>query len=177
MQLSVPVIAAIPNRPELGYLDCETQQVVCTAWSANLPTLWHFGLPQKQTSPGVSTPRTPIHIVPLNMTTVTTEDVIKVAKDRAWETYPEYEGMLHPIDGQFRQYGILIPFGWFMWGMGSTPSWLIMIAISFFSRQWMAQRAVHTPGMPAAQGPAGGQPAPAAAPAAAGRGGGGKKRK
>ena len=175
MQLSVPIMAAIPNRPQFGYLDCEAEQVLCTAWSANLPAAWHFSFPQQQTAAGVSTPRTPLQIVPFNMTTVTTGDVIKVVKDRAWENYPEYEGMLHPIDGQLRQLGLLEPFGWLMWGMGSTPSWLIMIAISFFSRQWMAQRAAHAP-IAGAQPAAGGQPAAAPA-AAAGRGGGGKKRK
>lgn len=88
--------------------------------------------------------------------------------------------MLHPLDGVLAQFGVQEYLGWVIYGMGTTPSWIIMIGISFLSRQFMSSRT--TPKRPdifAGQRPAGGAaPAPAAKPATPGSAGkGGKKRR
>lgn len=95
---------------------------------------------------------------------------------------PEYTGVLHPLDGPLARFGVQEYLGYFIWAMGSTPSWVIMIAISFFSRQIMGRRLTggagrNAPDIYANNRPAGAAPAAAkpATPGSAGKGG--KKRR
>lgn len=64
------------------------------------------------------------------------------------------------------RFGVQEWFGYLIWGMGTTPSWLIMIVLSFVSRQIMGRRMANR-NMPDIHG----KPQPQAAPASpAGRG-------
>jgi len=180
---SVPLLAALPQPAgspplHLGIIDCEKEEVLCTSWASSLPSVYHFNVPKKSEPQA----KTPLHIVPLNISNTTTSDIISIpnASKSRYTEFDEYTGLLHPLDGWVAKLGLLQPFGYLMWGFGSTPSWVMMIGISFVSRQIMGRRmggnrsAGPTPGQPQpqqAQTPA--RPAPAAAP----RSGGGRKRK
>lgn len=118
------------------------------------------------------------------MTTVTAQDIVRLASQapnsRIMEV-PLYDGGLHPVDGWVAKLGVQQYLGQIISFMGTTPSWLIMIGISFFSRQFMSRRVGNrsAPDIYGAQRPAGAaQPGPAAAaarPPTPGKGG--KKRR
>ncbi|OQV07655.1 hypothetical protein CLAIMM_12058 [Cladophialophora immunda] len=99
---SVPLLTALPQPAGsppliLGLLDCEKDEVLCTAWASGVPVIYHFLLP-KQSEQGA---KTPLHIIPLNVSTITVSDITslpRASKSRYLE-YPEYTGLLHPIDG------------------------------------------------------------------------------
>lgn len=89
---------------------------------------------------------------------------------------------MQPIDGALQKYGMQLPFGMLIWVMGAVPSWLMMIVISFVSRQMMNRRMNEGPGGIPRQGApvAGGAPPPAAAAgkaSPAGKGAAGSKKK
>lgn len=166
----------------LGKIDCEKEAVLCGGWALGCPGIYHFLVPQKSSTPA----STPGRYVDLNVTTVTPQDIVRLASNapnsRIMEV-PIYDGALHPIDGWMAKYGLQEYLGYVISFMGSTPSWVIMIAISFFSRQIMSRRMVNrnAPDIYGSQRPAGAaQPAaPAAArPATPGSAGkAGKKRR
>ena len=146
--------------------------------------MYHFLVPAK----GAENGKTPLHIVYLNMTTTTVGDITSIPSSgkARYAEQEEYTGVLHPFDGTLAKYKLLTPMGYALWILGSTPSWLMMIGISFVSRQIMSRRMGSRPGfgtgagsIPQAAGGGGAaaQPAPAAAGPASPRGGGGKKKK
>jgi hypothetical protein len=110
-----------------------------------------------------------LRIIPLNITTATTSDILSIpsnAKSRYLD-FEEYTGSVHPPDGWLAQYGLLIPMGYVLWFMGTTPSWVMMVIISFASRQIMSRRMGNRPGPGAYQAerpraPSGAMPPPAA---------------
>ncbi|PYH45219.1 aminoacyl-tRNA hydrolase [Aspergillus saccharolyticus JOP 1030-1] len=132
---SVILFSADPTSPNLARLDCEANQVLCAAWSASAPSIWHFEVPQAQLGEGRAP--TTLHTAHLNTTTVTPETIYKLHSEKHFETSPAYEGVLHPTDGFFAKNGLLLPLGYVMWGFGSIPSWLFMLFISFFSRTFI----------------------------------------
>jgi len=75
--------------------------------------------------------------MPIHPNNVTTQDIVKIYTEKAYLEQPEYTGAYHPIDGWLQRFRLLEPIGYAMWGMGTTPSWLLMIGISFLSRQLM----------------------------------------
>ena len=175
------MLAALPSSNtaplHLGYLDCEKEAVLCTAWGTTLPSIYHFSVPKK-TDPQAPVP---LHIVNLNITTTTVDDFVTIPSTTKarYLKYPEYAGALHPFDGWLAKFNLHIPFGYAMWGFGSTPSWLMMIVISFFSRQIMSKRLNNAPGIPVQGGgvPAAPQAQTPARPAGGAPRSGGKKRK
>jgi hypothetical protein len=175
----VPLLSALPQQNlRLGRLDCEKEEVLCTGWAASLPSVYHFLVPHK--AEGVSQ-KVPLHIIPLNISTTEISDItaIPTSSKSRYAEFDAYTGLLHPFDGVLAKMQMLVPLGYLLWIVGSTPSWLMMIGISFVSRQIMSRRMSNRTGFGSAA-PAGGA-APAPAPAAAGpaspRGGSGKKRK
>jgi hypothetical protein len=117
------------------------------------------------------------------MTTTTVADIVSIpssSKSRYLD-YDENTGAMHPLDGWLHQFGLQLPFGYVMWAFAAVPSWMMMIGISFISRQVMSRRMAGgqgqsipdpaAPNVQQAQTPS--RPAPAAAP----KSGGGKKRK
>ncbi|KIX99576.1 uncharacterized protein Z520_05152 [Fonsecaea multimorphosa CBS 102226] len=180
---SVPLLAALPQPAgspplKLGMVDCEKDEVVCTAWASGVPVIYHFLLPKQSEQEA----KTPLYIIPLNVTTTTVSDITslpRASKSRYLE-YDEYTGLMHPFDGLLAKTGLLQPFGYFMWALGTMPSWLMMLGISFISRQIMSRRMAGGRGIPAAadaQQPAAPRAAPAAPASQPKAGGGGSARK
>lgn len=132
-----------------------------------MPAIWHFLTPATASNPDAPTD---IRIIRLNTTTAKTEDILSIPSTSSsrYLDYTPYEGILHPIDGTFQKFGVAVPFGYALWILGAVPSWLMMLVISFASRQIMSKRMSETPGLggpaPAqgAQGQAQAQPAAAA---------------
>lgn len=103
----------------------------------------HFNFPILPYPNASPQPASEYRYADLNRTTVTPQDIFKLvsgAPDSKIFEYPVYEGFLHPVDGWMVRYGLLEYFGYLIWGMGTTPSWIVMIIISFVSRQIMSRR-------------------------------------
>ncbi|KAH8697713.1 hypothetical protein BGW36DRAFT_379273 [Talaromyces proteolyticus] len=135
---STALFAADPTAPNLAYLDCEKEPILCSIWAGAPPTVWHYQLPQVH--PGEKRPPVPLHIVYLNHTTVTPETIYKIHSEKTYQAEPAYEGVLHPFDGTLAVYGLNVPVGYIMYGFSVVPSWLMMIGISFLSRTIMGRR-------------------------------------
>jgi len=140
---AVPLFAGDPSAPSLGYLDCEKEGVLCSMWAANPPSLWHFQIPIAQ--PGQPKPSTPLHIVHVNTTAVTSEEIYKVYSEKAYEKASAYEGAFHPMDGWLVKIGLNVILGYVAFWFGKIPSWLLMIGVSFLSRSLMSRRMRPTP--------------------------------
>ncbi|RMD39969.1 hypothetical protein DV735_g5155, partial [Chaetothyriales sp. CBS 134920] len=158
---SVPQLSALPQENlRLGYMNCDEQEVLCTAWQAVPPSIYHFLVPS--TNPPDQ--KTPFRAIFLNHTTTTVDKIVSIpsGSQSGYLETDEYTGALHPFDSSLAKLYLLEPLGQFIWILGNTPSWLIMIVISFASRNFMGRgvprRPPITPGQQAAQ----------AAPAAAG---------
>jgi hypothetical protein len=135
MQESAAILASTIPPPRLGRVDCDKDNLLCTTWSTGIPELWHFliSIPTSGQPRGPS----PLHIMPIHPKNVTSQDMVKIHTQKAYLDQPEYTGAYHPIDGWLQRFRLLEPLGYAMWFMGSTPSWLLMIGISFLSRQLM----------------------------------------
>lgn len=181
----MPLITALPQSASdpvlhIAKIDCDLDEVLCTAWVANMPSVYHFLIP-RQSDPQA---KTPLHIVDLNHTAVTATEIVNIKSQKSYLNKEEYTGALHPIDGWLRKFNILTPMGYVLWGFGTIPSWMMMIGISFLSRQFMSKRVGNRGGLGAGdivppQGPTAQQPRAAAGPASpagAGRAGGKKRR-
>jgi hypothetical protein len=81
-----------------------------------------------------------LHITHINGTTVSATEILKVHTEKTYLEQEEYTGFLHPIDGPVAKYGLTQPLGYVLWFFGTTPSWVMMIGISFLSRQIMSRR-------------------------------------
>ncbi|TVY43933.1 hypothetical protein LSUB1_G000886 [Lachnellula subtilissima] len=143
-----------PTAPQLGYLNCDDQPVLCNSWGAGPPSLWIME---------VSAPPAPVdvRVKSLNATTTTVQTFTDLHSTKEWKSKPLYEGYFHPFDGIFAQYGLAVPLGYLFWGFAVIPSWMFMIGISFISRTFMSNRS-------AGPNPRAGGAAPAAAPARVG---------
>ncbi|CAD0092850.1 unnamed protein product [Aureobasidium mustum] len=147
---AVSLLSAVPSAPQLGRLDCEKEPQLCNAWGAGAPSVIYMQLPQPL--PDQTTPATTVYYLPLNRTTVTAQDIVELATEKAFKEKTPYEGFFHPFNGMLAQTGLAIPFGWVVYGFSVMPSWALMIGISFFSRTFI-------------MGPQGGAAARPAAPA------------
>lgn len=116
-------------------MDCENNQVLCSAWSASTLTVWYFRVPQAQD--GVDRPETPLHIVRVNGTTVTAEDMFKIYADKTYLEVPKDDSNLHPVDSWAAKTGANIVLGYVVYGFSAIPSWVFMVGISFMSRALM----------------------------------------
>ncbi|EED24467.1 conserved hypothetical protein [Talaromyces stipitatus ATCC 10500] len=138
---SIPLFAADPTSPNLGYVDCEKEAILCSILAAAAPTIWHLDLPQVH--PGEKRPEVPLHVVHLNFTTVTPETVYNVHAEKTWQKEDRYEGWLHPYDSFLAETGLNVPLGHVIYYFSVIPSWLTMIGISFLSRNVMGRRAAN----------------------------------
>ena len=132
---SATAFAADPTAPNLASLNCDTAAVLCTIWAAGPPAIWHIEVPV--TSVHQSRPATTIHIVPLNATTSTAQEIIEIHYGKTYEKRGVYEGAFHPFDGWLAKYGLNVPLGYVLFGFSMVPSWMFMILISFVSRTVM----------------------------------------
>jgi len=152
------LLSADPSAPHLGYINCDDQPILCSIWVAGPPAVWYFQLPISTVDQ--SKPATTLHIVTLNTTTITTQDIVQIHTKKTYENVAPYEGIFHPFDGWVAQLGLNIPIGYVLWVFGIVPSWAMMVGISFFSRSFLSRRV----GNAGAQ-PRGAAPAAGAAPA------------
>ncbi|KAJ5584304.1 uncharacterized protein N7459_004104 [Penicillium hispanicum] len=152
---SVLLFSADPSSPNLGLLDCEEERVLCSAWSSGAPSVYYYQVPKAQPAEEERLP-TPLHVVYMNSTTVTPEELYQVHSKKNFEHFPAYEGALHPIDGWVAKYNLIIPLGYAIYAIGAVPSWMFMIGISFFSRTFMGRRMGNVGQAPQARPPAAG---------------------
>ena len=131
-QESAVVLAADPAAPHLAYVNCDAEAILCAAWAAGVPTIWHIQLPVTQ--PDQSRPATTIHIVPLNTTSTTAAEIVKIHTSKTYEEVPVYEGAFHPFDGYLAKFGLSQPFAYVLTAFSMVPSWAFMIVISLASR-------------------------------------------
>ena len=129
------ILAADPTAPNLGYINCDTQGVLCATWMAKPPTIWHIQRPVSKEDQ--STPASTIFINYPNITTTTVGDVVSLHSGKKYETGILYEGYFHPLDGPLAQMGVNKILGYIIFGFGLIPSWAFMVIISFVSRTIM----------------------------------------
>ncbi|KAK2625838.1 hypothetical protein QTJ16_005150 [Diplocarpon rosae] len=122
-----------PAAPNLGYLDCENQPILCSAWSAGPPSLFFFEVSAKP-APVIQ------RSMSLNVTTTEVSTFTDLLSTQSYKSYPAYEGVFHPFDGFFARNGLAVPLGYFFWAFGAIPNWVVMIGISFLSRSFMSKR-------------------------------------
>lgn len=129
---SAALFAADPTSPHLGYLDCETEKVLCAMWFAGPAAVWYIQLPVPAVDQ--SKPATTVHIVKLNTTSTTAREIMEIHTKKTYEKTPVHEGWFHPFDGPLARYKLNVPIGYFLWAFSLVPSWTFMLLISFISR-------------------------------------------
>jgi len=147
------LLSVKPNAPHFGYINCDSQPVLCNSWAAGPPNLWIID---------VAAPPAPVDIrlVNLNTTTTTVKTFTDLHSTKKYKNRAPYVGYFHPFDGQLAQYHVAVPLGYALWVMAIIPSWAFMILVSFISRNIMSKRTLGPqPGQP---GGAARAPAPAA---------------
>ncbi|KAK4189926.1 hypothetical protein QBC35DRAFT_449743 [Podospora australis] len=147
---SAAKFAVLPQSPNLGYVNCDDQPVLCNSWSASTGVLWLF----EMNAPPI---QSDIYVKRLNLTTVTGDDIVKhyqaEPRDVKWRKFAA-DSYFHPFDGFFARYNLAVPLGYLFWGLNVVPSWAMMLGVSFLSRSMMNRNRFDGP-------PRGGAPAPA----------------
>ena len=126
------IFAADPSAPSLARLHCDEQPVLCHAWLAGPAAVWYIEIPKPAQDQSKSA--TDIRVIPLNSTTVTTDELVQIHREKTYLKRPLLESRFHPFDGQLAQYRLNIPVAYVLWGMGVVPGWASMLIISFVSR-------------------------------------------
>jgi hypothetical protein len=124
------LFAVNPAAPHLGYLNCDNQPVLCNSWGAGPPSLWIMHVASKPAP-------VDIRLMNLNATTTTVKTFTEIHSTQSWQQKTPFSGYFHPFDGQLAQYHLAVPLGYIFWGLAIVPSWLIMILVSFISRNIM----------------------------------------
>lgn len=132
------ILAADPTAPKLGYVNCDSQGVLCATWMAKPPTIWHVQRPVAKEDQ--STPASTIYVNYLNVTTTTVGDMVSLHSGKKYETGVLYEGYFHPLDGPLAQMGVNKIVGYIIFGFGMVPSWAFMVIISMVSRTIISRR-------------------------------------
>lgn len=119
-----------PTAPHLGYVNCDSQPVLCNSWAAGPPGLWVMNVrPRPYESD--------LHIVHVNVSTASVQSFQDARTNEAWRGVDKYEGYFHPLDGQLALYGVAKPLGYMFWVFNVVPNWLFMMVISFVSRSFL----------------------------------------
>lgn len=124
------LFAVDPSAPHLAVLNCDQSPVLCHSWSASPAALWIFDI-------GAPGTKTDLHKVRLNTTSTDVQTFQDIKSKKEYKSEAPAEGYFHPFDGQLRQLGLATPAGYILWVFSVVPSWLMMISISFASRQFM----------------------------------------
>lgn len=129
------LFAADPTAPKLGYINCDTNAILCAIWAARPPSIWHIQLPvvQKDQSRAATT----VRILKLNATTTTAKDMMNIHAQKTYQKADVYEGAFQPFDGWLAQTGLATPLGYAMFGFSLVPTWGLMLLVSFVSRSLM----------------------------------------
>lgn len=131
--------------PQLGYINCDVSPVLCAMWAARPITLWHIQFPAihvhsgESSSSSSSSPssETTVHVISLNMTSTTAEELLHIHTQKTYEAAPVYDSIFHPFDGALAEYGVALPVAYVIAGFSMIPTWTYMIIISFVSRNIM----------------------------------------
>ncbi|CAN8104421.1 unnamed protein product [Discula destructiva] len=131
---SAPQIAALPDAPHIGYIDCDAQPILCNACSAGAGSIWLFEL-LPEPAP------VDIYMRRMNLSTVEPASFVELYKTREDKSqFTKKEGYFHPFDGELAKYGISVPVAYLLWGLSVVPSWAMMLGVSFLSRTMMSRR-------------------------------------
>ena len=87
-------------------------------------------------------PRSPdatidLRIIPLNSSTITTTELVKIYVDKTWQKYGLYQGLFHPFDGLLAKSGLALPYGYLMSYVTRLPTWAPLVIVSLLSRSFM----------------------------------------
>ncbi|KAK5997234.1 hypothetical protein PT974_02588 [Cladobotryum mycophilum] len=108
--------ADVPETPHMAILNCEDQPILCNSWSA-----------------GAGSRR-------FNLTTVTTEELLKLQASGTREEFTLLDSWFHPFNGKITELGLSVPFGYTVWVFNLIPQWLFMLIVSLVSRTMMSNR-------------------------------------
>jgi hypothetical protein len=147
--------ATLPNTPHMGYLNCEDQGILCTAWSSATGNLWIFEMLPPPADINIYRKR-------LNLTTTTTKTFADLQSVTTREELKKLDSVFHPFNGWMAKNGLALPVAYVLYVFNMIPNWMIMLIVSFASRSLMSRRMDNhaNRGEGAA---AGGAPAPAPA--------------
>ncbi|KAL7798206.1 hypothetical protein V8C37DRAFT_369087 [Trichoderma ceciliae] len=126
--------AELPNTPHMGIINCDNQPVLCNAWSAHVGNIWAFEMLPKPAPIDVYKKR-------LNLTTVTTDELIKAHEAGNKEGFALLDSWFHPFNGKITELGLSVPVGYLIWAFGLLPNWAFMLIVSFASRSMIGNRA------------------------------------
>ena len=129
------LLAADPTAPNLAYVNCDKEGVLCSTWMAKPPTIWHIQRPVALADQ--STPASTIYINYFNVTHSTVGDMVALHSGKKYEEGILYNGWFDPLDGQLAKFGVNKAIGYALFGIGMVPSWAFMIVISMVSRTIM----------------------------------------
>lgn len=128
---SAAQIAALPDAPHIGYVNCDNQPILCNAWSAGAGSIWLFELLPEPAPVDIWMKR-------MNLSTTNPEDYLELYKTREDKSqFKKKEGYFHPFDGELAKYGVAVPVAYILWGLSVVPSWAMMLGVSFLSRTMM----------------------------------------
>jgi len=131
----VVLLSESPAGPNLAILDCDRQTLLCGAWGASTGTIWYYRVPKPAGDQSQGPTALTLHN--LNATTVTSSDITRIHTAKEYENQTPYDGIMHPLDGAIKQFGVQFPLAWFLFAMSKIPSPLFMIGLSFFSRYFV----------------------------------------
>ncbi|KAH9893840.1 hypothetical protein F4778DRAFT_748651 [Xylariomycetidae sp. FL2044] len=125
--------ALLPDAPRTALLNCDDQPVLCNAWSAPVGALWIFEMLPEPAAINVWSKR-------LNLTTTTSDDLMKLHEEGYKTQAKLHEGTFHPFNGWLAQNKLQVPAGYALWFFNLLPSWAFMILVSLLSRTMMSNR-------------------------------------
>lgn len=126
--------AELPTTPHMGVLNCDDQPILCNSWSANVGNIWAFHMLPKPAPVDIYKKR-------LNLTTVTTDEIVQLQEAGNKEDFVLLESFWHPFNGKAAELGLSIPLGYLLWVFNLVPQWAFMLIVSFASRSMMGNRA------------------------------------
>ncbi|RFU72078.1 hypothetical protein TARUN_10181, partial [Trichoderma arundinaceum] len=141
------------STPHMGIINCDDQPILCNAWSANVGNIWAFEMLPEPAAIDIYKKR-------LNLTTVTTDDIVKLNEPGNKVEFTLLDSWFHPFNGKASELGLSVPFGYLLWAFNLLPNWMFMLIVSFASRSMMGNRMQQQQNRQPAAAPGG---APAAA--------------
>ncbi|UKZ77281.1 hypothetical protein TrVFT333_005001 [Trichoderma virens FT-333] len=126
--------ADLPTTPHMGILNCDDQPILCNAWAAGVGSIWAIEMLPKPAPIDIYKKR-------LNLTTVTTDEIVQLQEAGTKEEFTLLESFWHPFNGKAAELGLSIPLGYLLWAFNLVPQWAFMLIVSFASRSMIGNRA------------------------------------
>lgn len=118
------------DTPHMAMMNCDSDPVFCNSWGAGPGNLWIIDL-----LPAPS--HVDIHSKRLNLSSVTSESIVKYLDPAEREDFREMTAIFHPFNSKIAELGFSVPAGYLVYYMGLIPNWLFMFGLSAISRTWM----------------------------------------